>query len=275
MTRKTFQKIALVAGLLAAAVIGASAIAQTKPKSAEPKPPAVLPMTPEMNPTYKFVRPEADYIRKEVMIPMRDGAKLFTVIAMKKGTSNAPILLTRTPYNAGRTTARMPSQRLVDILPVMDAEFVNDNYIRVYQDVRGRYKSEGEFVMNRPIIGKQNKTNVDESTDAWDTIDWLVKNVPETNGRVGITGSSYVGFTALVATINPHPALKASVPQSPMVDGWMGDDWFHNGAFRMPNFDYVTNMTVDAGDNDDVPNGTGDDYITFLKAGSAGDYAKA
>jgi putative CocE/NonD family hydrolase len=209
------------------------------------------------------------------MIPMRDGARLFTVIAMKKGARNAPILLTRTPYNADNTTSRIGSQRLVDILPVMDAEFVNDNYIRVYQDVRGRNKSEGEFVMNRPIIGKLNNTRVDESTDAWDTIDWLVKNVPETNGRVGITGSSYVGFTALVATINPHPALKASVPQSPMVDGWMGDDWFHNGAFRQVNFDYITNMTVDAGDNDDVPNGTGDDYLTFLKAGSAGDYAKA
>src|SRR5689334_22052587 len=117
MTRNILRNFALTAGVLAA--LGASAIAQTKPKAAEPGPPAVTPMTPEMNPSYSFVRPEADYVRKEVMIPMRDGAKLFTVIAMKKGTSNGPILLTRTPYNAGSTTQRMPSRRLVDILPVM------------------------------------------------------------------------------------------------------------------------------------------------------------
>lgn len=253
---------------LGAAALALSAIALAQ------QPPVVTPMTPEMNPTYSFTRPEADYIRKEVMIPMRDGTKLFTVIAMHKGTKNGPILLTRTVYNADRATSRMGSQRLVDILPVMDAEFVNDGYIRVYQDARGRNKSEGEFVMNRPIIGPLNKTNVDESTDAHDTIDWLVKNVPESNGNVGITGSSYLGFTSLVATINPHPALKASVPQSPMVDGWMGDDWFHNGAFRQPNFDYVTSMTTNAGDNEEVANGSGDDYLTFLKAGSAGDYAR-
>ncbi len=259
-------------------VIGASALValalSTAAIALAQSPPAVTPMTPEMNPSYTNVRPQADYIRRTEMIPMRDGSRLFTVIVMRKGAKNAPILLTRTPYNANRTTQRMPSQRIEDILPVMDAEFVNDNYIRVYQDVRGRGKSEGEFVMNRPNIGPLNKTTVDESTDAYDTIDWLVKNVPESNGKVGITGSSYVGFTALVATINPHPALKASVPQSPMVDGWMGDDWFHNGAFRQTNFDYITQMTVNAGDNDPVPTGSGDDYLTFLKAGSAGDYAR-
>ena len=260
-------KLATSAAALAMLAISTIAAAQQAP--------VVTPMTPEMNPSYSYVRPEADYIRKEVMIPMRDGVKLFTVIAMKKGTTKGPILLTRTVYNASRATARMGSQRLVDILPVMDAEFVNDGYIRVYQDARGRNKSEGEFVMNRPIIGQLNQTAVDESTDAYDTIDWLVKNVPESNGKVGITGSSYLGFTSLVATINPHPSLKASVPQSPMVDGWMGDDWFHNGAFRQPNFDYVTTMTTNAGDNGQVANGTGDDYLTFLTAGSAGDYAKA
>ena len=237
------------------------------------QPPNVTPMTPEMNPTYSYTRPDADYMRRTAMIPMRDGKRLFTVIVMRKGVRNAPILFTRTPYNADGTTQRVPSQHIEDILPVMDAEFVNDNYIRVYQDVRGRNKSEGDFVMNRPIRGPLNKTDVDESTDAYDSIDWLVKNVPESNGRVGITGSSYVGFTALVATIDPHPALKASVPQSPMVDGWMGDDWFHNGAFRQPNFDYVTRMTTDAGDNRGVARGGGDDYVTFL-AGSAGDYAR-
>lgn len=260
------RKLVLAASATALTALSAIALAQ--------QPPAVTPMTPEMNPSYSFTRPDADFVRKEVMIPMRDGTKLFTVIAMYKGTQNAPILLTRTVYNAGRATSRMGSQRLVDILPVMDAEFVKDGYIRVYQDARGRNKSEGEFVMNRPIVGPLNRTGVDESTDAYDTIDWLVKNVPESNGKVGITGSSYLGFTSLVATINPHPALKASVPQSPMVDGWMGDDWFHNGAFRQPNFDYITSMTTNAGDSGQVANGSGDDYLTFLKAGSAGDYAK-
>ncbi len=259
---RTLAAVASLA-LLSAGLVAVSQVA-----------PPIDVMTPEMNPAYSSVRPQADYIRRTEMIPMRDGAKLFTVIVMRKGTTNAPILFTRTPYNANRTTWRTPSQKIEDILPVMDAQFVNDGYIRVYQDVRGRNKSEGDFVMNRPIRGPQNKTQVDESTDAYDSIDWLVKNLTESNGKVGITGSSYVGFTALVATIDPHPALKASVPQSPMVDGWMGDDWFHNGAFRQPNFDYVTSMTKDAGDNEPVPSGTGDDYLKFLNAGSAGDYAR-
>jgi uncharacterized protein len=234
----------------------------------------VNPMTPEMLGKYENIRPEADFIKRIEMIPMRDGVKLYTVIVMKKGTKNAPILLSRTPYNAARMVSRNISQKITEIMPVMDAEFLNDGYIRIYQDIRGRNGSEGDFIMNRPIIGELNKTNIDESTDAYDTIDWLVKNLAESNGKVGITGSSYVGFTALVATINPHPALKASVPQSPMIDGWMGDDWFHNGAFRQPNFDYITSMTTDKGDNDEVPYGTGDDYLKFLSAGSAGDFAK-
>src|SRR4029453_14249992 len=112
------------------------------------------------------------------------------------------------------------------------SKIATDSSIRVYQNIRGLHHSEGAFVMNRPIAGPLNTTGIDESTDAYDTIAWLAKNGPESNGKVGIIGSSYVGFTALVAAINPHPALKAAVPESPMVDGWMGDDWFHNGAFR-------------------------------------------
>ena len=231
------------------------------------------PMTPDNVASYNPVRPQADYIRREVMIPMRDGKKLFTVIVMRKGTKNGPILLSRTPYNAGRATWRNASQKIEEILPVMDAEFVNDGYIRVYQDVRGLGGSEGDYVMNRPLRGPLNKTKVDHATDAWDTIDWLVKNVPESNGRVGITGSSYLGFTALMALVDPHPALKAAVPQSPMVDGWMGDDWFHNGAFRQPAFDYVLGQTARKGAGP-VPYGTGDDYDAYLEAGSAGDFAR-
>ena len=112
-------------------------------------------------------------------------------------------------------------------------------YIRVVQDIRGKYGSEGDYVMNRPLHGPLNPTPVDESTDTYDTIDWLVKNVPETNGKVGILGISYDGFEPLMALVHPHPALKVSVPMNPMVDGWMGDDWFHNGAFRQQNLPYI------------------------------------
>ena len=231
------------------------------------------PMTNEIVETYDWVRPEADYIRREEMIPMRDGTRLFTVIVMRKGTTDAPILLSRTPYNAGKSTSRNRSQRIEDVLPVMDADFVNDGYIRVYQDVRGLGKSEGDYVMNRPLRGPLNPTRVDHSTDAYDTIDWLVKNVKESNGKVGITGSSYLGFTSLMALVDPHPALKAAVPQSPMVDGWIGDDWFHNGAFRTYGFNYDLGQTVKEGGGD-IPDGTGDDYTFFLEGGSAGDIAR-
>ena len=107
------------------------------------------------------------------------------------------------------------------------------------QDVRGKYGSEGDYVMNRPLHGPQNPTPVDHATDTYDTIDWLVKNIPETNGKVGILGISYDGFLPLMALVNPHPALKVSVPMNPMVDGWMGDDWFHNGAFRQQMLAYI------------------------------------
>ncbi len=232
------------------------------------------PMTPDKVDVYDPARPQADYVRKEVMIPMRDGVKLFTVIVMRKGTSHGPILLTRTPYDAGKATSRNRSQKIEEILPVMDADFVNDGYIRVYQDVRGLHGSEGDYVMTRPLRGPLNKTDVDNSTDAYDTIDRLVKNVPETNGKVAITGSSYPGFTSLMALIDPHPALKAAVPQSPMVDGWMGDDWFHNGAFRNFGFGYSLSQTAKKGGGA-IPMGNGDEYTTMLNAGSAGDFARA
>ena len=233
------------------------------------------PMTPDIPARFDAVTPQADYVRREVMIPMRDGKRMFAVIVMRKGVTNAPILLTRTPYNAAKTTSRNPSQKIEEILPVSDAEFVNDGYIRVYEDVRGRNGSQGDYVMNRPLRGPLNPTRVDHATDAWDTIDWLVKNVPESNGRVGMTGSSYPGFTALMATIDPHPALRAVVPMSPMVDGWMGDDWFHNGAFRQNSYDYLPGQMASKDDGDDVASGTGDQYALFLEAGSAGDYARA
>ena len=237
--------------------------------------PPVTPMTPDVVKSYDEVRPDADFIRREVMIPMRDGVKLYTVIVMKKGTQNGPILLSRSPYDAHGSTHRQASQKATEILDGMDAPFIEDGYIRVYQDIRGMHRSEGEFIMNRPIIGPLNNTKIDESTDAYDTIDWLVKNVKESNGRVGIQGSSYLGFTSLMAEINPHPALKAAMPQSPMVDGWIGDDWFHNGAFRVTNFDYGLEMSTGKGDaGAEIPKGPGDDYARYLAAGSVGDWAR-
>ena len=249
-----------------------AALALAAPLLAQPPTP-LDPMTSDKTPTYDWVRPEADYIRREVMIPMRDGTKLFTVIVMRKGTRDGPILLSRTPYDASNSTSRNRSQRIEEVLPMMDAPFVNDGYIRVYQDVRGLGKSEGDYVMVRPLRGPLNKTAVDHATDAFDTIDWLVKNVTESNGKVGITGSSYLGFTSLMALVDPHPALKASVPQSPMVDGWIGDDWFHNGAFRTFSFDYVLSQTVKNGGGA-LPVGTGDEYENYLASVSAGGHAR-
>jgi putative CocE/NonD family hydrolase len=233
-------------------------------------------MTPDVVESYDKILPQADFIKREAMVPMRDGTKLYTVMFMKKGVTNAPILLSRTPYDAKGSTMRTASQSVVDVLPIMYKEFVEDGYIIVEQDIRGLHNSEGTFVMNRPIAGPLNNTGIDESTDAYDTIDWLVKNVPESNGKVGTIGSSYLGFLTLASEINPHPALKAAVPQSPMVDGWMGDDWFHNGAFRTGGFDFALSQSTgkaDAGAS--IPRGTGDDYTFYLEAGSMADFARA
>jgi putative CocE/NonD family hydrolase len=184
------------------------------------------------------------------------------------------MLLSRTPYDAYKSVHRVASQRIVDIVEVMDVEFVEDGYIRVYQDIRGLHRSDGAFVLNRPLAGPLNDTGIDESTDAYDTIEWLVKNTPESNGKVGIIGSSYLGFTTLMAQINPHPALKAAVPQSPMVDGWMGDDWFHNGAFRVSSLDFAVGQgTNKAQGGGDFALGAGDDYTRYLEAGSMADFA--
>src|ERR1044071_4424583 len=166
------------------------------------EPARVTPMTPDVVDKYEQTLPSADFIRRETMVPMRDGTKLYTVIVMKKGTDKGPILLSRTPYDAHHETHRVASQRIVDILEVMDAEFVEDGSIRVYQDIRGLHRSDGAYIMNRPLAGPLNNTGIDESTDAYDTIDWLVKNVPESNGNVGVIGSSYFGFTAFMAEIH-------------------------------------------------------------------------
>jgi len=233
------------------------------------------PLTPDIPAKFTAPTESLDYVKREVMIPMRDGVKLHTVIVIPKGAKHAPILLTRTPYNASGRAMRLESPKMVNELPQGDEVFVKGGYIRVFQDVRGKYGSEGEYVMTRPLRGPLNSSEVDHSTDAYDTIDWLVKNTPESNGKVGMLGSSYEGFTVVMALIHPHPALKVAAPESPMVDGWMGDDWFHYGAYRQTNFDYILGQTAQKGKGEGIPRAGFDDYTNFLEAGSAGDFARA
>jgi uncharacterized protein len=218
-----------------------------------------------------------DYIKRDVMIPMRDGVKLHTVIVLPKGANHAPILLTRTPYNASALLGHANSSHLGPILNGYDNAvevIVEGGYIRVIQDVRGKYGSEGDYIMNRPLHGPLNPTAVDHSTDTYDTIDWLVKNVPESNGRVGIIGISYDGFTPLMALVNPHPALKVSVPMNPMVDGWMGDDWFHNGAFREQNMPYIYEQEATHSNDEHWWTDHFDDYDVYMEAVSAGELGR-
>src|SRR6266481_5911567 len=218
-----------------------------------------------------------DYTRRDVMIPMRDAVKLHTVILVPKGAKSAPILLTRTPYDATDLTSHARSSHLGPILSGYDNAtevIVGGGYIRVVQDVRGKYDSEGDYVMNRPLRGPLNPTAVDHATDTYDTIDWLVKNIPETNGKVGILGISYDGFTPLMALVNPHPALKVSVPMNPMVDGWMGDDWFHYGAFRQQNMPYIFEQVATRKNDEHWWTSNFDDYDLYLQASSAGELGR-
>jgi putative CocE/NonD family hydrolase len=218
-----------------------------------------------------------DYARRVVLIPMRDGVKLHTVILVPTGASHAPILLTRTPYDADALSANTTSTHLGASLYGYDNAtdvVVEGGYIRVIQDVRGKYGSEGDYVMNRPLHGPLNPTAVDHSTDTYDTIDWLVKHVPESNGKVGILGISYDGFLSLMPLVNPHPALKVAVPMNPMVDGWMGDDWFHNGAFRQQNMPYIWEQVVTRDNSAKWATSNYDDYDTYMQAGSAGELGR-
>ncbi len=217
-----------------------------------------------------------DYVKREEMIPMRDGVKLYTVIVYPKGIKNAPIVLTRTPYDAAGRARRMESTRILSTLPLADEAFIKEGYIRVYQDVRGKYGSEGDYVVTRPVIGQFNPTKVDHVTDAYDTIDWLVNktNLPESNGRVGMIGSSYEGFTVVMALLNPHPALKVAAPESPMIDGWMGDDWFHYGAFRLANIGWIGTQTGYKGSGKKPGTGIYDHYEEFRHLGGANEWAK-
>ena len=264
----------LLVSALGALVLMHPLAAQTPQRPAAPQYPALPSETPA---TFEPVTETFDYVKRDVMIPMRDGVKLHTVILVPKGANRAPMLLTRTPYNANDLTGHAQSSHLGPILTGYDNAtevIVEGGYIRVVQDVRGKYGSEGDYVMNRPLRGPQNPTPVDHATDTYDTIDWLVKNTPESNGRVGILGISYDGFLPLMALVDPHPALKVSVPMNPMVDGWMGDDWFHNGAFRQQNMAYIYEQAGTRANDQKWWTSHFDDYDMFMQAGSAGDLGR-
>src|SRR6185436_14015111 len=173
---------------------------------------------------------QAAYAKREASVPMRDGKKLFTSIYTPKDSSKPwPILLTRTPYSVSPYGAdKLKSSLGPSML------FQKEGFIFVYQDVRGRHMSEGEFVNVTPQKALHAKPeDVDESTDTYDTIEWLLKNVPNHNGRVGMYGISYPGFYTAAWMIDAHPALKAASPQAPVSDWFVGDDFHHNGAFYL------------------------------------------
>ncbi len=200
------------------------------------------------------------YVRSEVMIPTRDGAKLHTIFYRPQKSAQTgkslPFLMQRTPYGIAGTTARAIESGKPDLAA--------SGYIFVFQDIRGRYGSEGQFVMNRPVVEHHGKRGVDETTDTRDTIDWLLKNVPNNSGKVGVLGISYPGFLAIMAGVDAHPAVKAISPQAPMTDVWLGDDFFHNGAFRETyGFDYV--QQLEAQKTDARVSSTEDQYNFFLQ----------
>jgi len=268
------MKSSLAAPLLVSLCLAGLARAQTAPPQPQPQYPALPSETPA---EFNAPTPGFNYVKRTVMIPMRDGTRLNTVVIVPTGAKNAPILLTRTPYDAASMVNHADSSDLETILTGYDnaADVIAEGgYIRVVQDVRGKYGSEGDYVMNRPLRGPLNPTPVDHSTDTWDTIEWLTRNVPETNGRVGIIGISYDGFLPLMALVNPHPALKAAVPMNPMVDGWMGDDWFHHGAFRQINMSYIQEQVVTRGNSAKWFVSNYDDYDMYLRAGSSGELGR-
>ena len=208
--------------------------------------------------TAQYVSKSKEYTRTDVMIPMRDGIKLHTAILRPTGSEKngepLPFLMQRTPYGIGESDAK----------PKMQEALAESGYIFVAQDIRGRYKSEGQFVMNHPLVPHNGPKDIDESTDAYDTVDWLVKNVPNSLPKVGVLGVSYPGFLAMMAGLGHHPAVKAISPQAPMTNIWLGDDFFHNGAFRQTyGFDYV--QELEAQKTDAVVQAKGDQYDWFLK----------
>jgi putative CocE/NonD family hydrolase len=258
-----------MAGLAAIAVLAAAPVLHAAPDHPKDM------LTSDIPADFKVNESAYDYVKRDVMIPMRDGVKLHTVIVIPKAGGRRPMLLDRTPYDAGKMLARAASPHYTAILPRDYAELALAGYIIVAQDVRGKFGSGGVYVNERPLRGPLNPGDIDQATDAWDTIDWLVKNVPESNGRVGMIGVSYDGMMVLMALSDPHPALQAAVPINPVADTWMNDDDFHGGAFRLIGYDYYFEQDTVKGDGGALPRGGPDDYDVFLKAGSAWDFARS
>jgi len=212
------------------------------------------------------VYPQDDFTVRGEMVPMRDGIKLYTLILTPKGSGGAlPIVLERTPYDASRALGQSSTRLEV----VRGAKFLGPDFITVVQDIRGRFGSEGDYAMYRVPRGQFNTSMTDETTDAWDTIDWLVKNVRPNNGRVGVWGTSYPGWLTLAALRDPHPALAAAVPFNPVVDVWKADDWFHWGAFRATYaFDFIYGMETRHGASPSYPYENRDLFVWALGLGS-------
>ncbi|GLC24959.1 CocE/NonD family hydrolase [Roseisolibacter agri] len=208
------------------------------------------------------VAADTGYVRYNAMIPMRDGVRLNTEIFVPKRTSGkVPILLIRTPYGVGPNAVlgTQPGRSLY--------ELAQDGYVFVAQDLRGRFKSEGQFVMMRAPRDPKVRNAIDEASDAYDTVDWLVKHVPNNNGRAGIFGVSYAGWTAAMALLDPHPALRAASPQASPADMFLGDDFHHNGAFRLSyGYEYATMMETGK-EIEPVKFDTYDTYDWYLKLG--------
>lgn len=207
-----------------------------------------------------------EYERRELSIPMRDGTKHFAVALLPKGnTTPLPILLIRTPFSAAREFRS-------NTLPVALRELGEDGYLFVVEDIRGRFGSGGAFVSVRPQRDARDARGVDESTDAWDSIDWLVRELPNNSGRVGVLGVSYRGWLAALAGVDPHPALKAISPQGLMADTWMGDDFFHQGAFRQTQGVAYAAYIEGSGD---LTLGAYDQYEAYLKYPTLGQLARS
>ena len=204
------------------------------------------------------------YKKSAVMIPMRDNVKLYTVILSPvNALKPVPILIQRTPYGAS-----VPDEYNI-LTNMYVGNMAKEGYIIVYQDIRGKFKSEGKMEIHKPLIHQVQKGAVDESTDTWDTVDWLIKNVSNNNGKAGILGISYPGWLALVGAVDPHPALKASSEQACMGDLFLGDDFHHNGAFRLSyGMEYTYEVEHDHTTDSDFPFPQFDLYDWYLKLGS-------
>ena len=211
----------------------------------------------------------AFYKKSEVMISMRDGIKLHTVIFSPVGGKTAlPVLLQRTPYGANPGFAN-DSALSLSLFGTNYGVMMKEGYFLVFQDIRGKYESEGKMEIHQPLIHTKEKNAVDESTDTWDTVDWLTKNLANNNGKVGIFGVSYPGWLALVGAVDPHPALKAASEQACMGDLFLGDDFHHNGAFRLSyGMEYTYEVEFDKTTDSDFPFPQFDLFDWYLKLGS-------